>query len=102
MTPARVRVRLQPRAARDEIVGVRDGALMVRVSAPPVQGRANEALCRLIAARAGVAKSRVSVARGAGSRDKLVSVEGVDAAKLERVLGLAEHGRLRASNEMPG
>jgi uncharacterized protein len=59
----------------------------VRVNAPPVDGRANDALCRLIAARAGVAASRVSVVRGAKARDKVVRVEGVDAAALrERLL----------------
>jgi uncharacterized protein YggU (UPF0235/DUF167 family) len=54
----------------------------VRVTAPPVDGRANDALCRLIAARAGVAPSRVSVVRGAKARDKVVRIEGVDPAAL--------------------
>jgi uncharacterized protein (TIGR00251 family) len=77
---ALVRVRLQPRAGRDEIVGERSGSLLVRVSAPPVQGRANEALCRLIAKAAGVPSGRASVVRGASARDKLVRLEGVAAA----------------------
>jgi uncharacterized protein (TIGR00251 family) len=76
---ALVRVRLQPRARRDEIVGERAGALLVRVSAPPVDGRANEALCRLIARAAGVAPGRASVVRGASARDKLVRLSGVGA-----------------------
>ena len=81
-------VRLQPRASRDEIVGVRDGALVVRVTAPPVGGAANVALCRLIAKRAGVAPSRVSVIRGERSRDKQVHVEGTDhAALLDELAG---------------
>jgi uncharacterized protein (TIGR00251 family) len=79
-------VRLQPRASRDEIVGVRDGALVVRVSAPPVGGAANAALCRLLAKRAGVAPSRVSVVRGARGRDKQVRVEGADHEALLRDL----------------
>lgn len=54
----------------------------MRVTAPPVDGRANEALCRLIAARAGVAPSRVGLVRGAKAREKVVRVEGVDAAAL--------------------
>ena len=59
----------------------------MRVTAPPVDGRANDALCRLIAARAGVAPSRVSVVRGAKTREKLVRVQGVDPAALrERLL----------------
>jgi uncharacterized protein len=58
----------------------------VRVNAPPVEGRANVALCRLIAARAGIAPSRVSVVRGAKARDKVVRVEGVDGAALRELL----------------
>jgi uncharacterized protein YggU (UPF0235/DUF167 family) len=81
-------VRLQPRARRTELAGERDGALLARVSAPPVDGRANVALCRLIAGAAGVAPSKVSVVRGHGSRDKVVRVEGVEPTALRAALGL--------------
>jgi uncharacterized protein len=83
-----VRVRLQPRASRDEIAGAREGALLVRLTAPPVEGRANQALCRLLARRLRVAPSRVAVVRGAKSRDKVVRVEGVSSAEVARALGL--------------
>jgi uncharacterized protein (TIGR00251 family) len=76
-TEARIEVRLQPRASRDEVLGMRDGVLHARVSAPPVEGQANRALCRLIAARAGVAPSRVEIVRGERGRSKLVRVEGI-------------------------
>lgn len=62
---------------------------MIRVTAPPVGGKANDALCRLIAKAAGVAPSRVSVVHGHTSRDKRVRVEGVDEAALRAALGLA-------------
>jgi uncharacterized protein len=84
---AQIEVRLRPRGSSDELIGVRDGVLQARVTAPPVDGKANRALCRLIAKRLGVAPSRVSVVRGERSRDKLVRVEGVAAATLERALG---------------
>lgn len=83
---ALIDVRLQPRGARDELLGMRDGVLRAKVSAPPVEGRANQALCRLIAKRIGVPPSRVSVVRGEKSRDKVVRVEGVDASGLGRAL----------------
>jgi uncharacterized protein len=83
---AQIRVRLRPRGGRDELVGMRDGVLQARVSAPPVDGRANEALCRLIAKSAGVAPSKVSVVRGEKSRDKVVRVESFDDATLRRAL----------------
>jgi hypothetical protein len=81
-------VRLQPRASRNEIVGPRGGRLLVRVTAPPVGGRANKALCELIAKRAGVARGQVSIVRGERSRDKVVSVEGADARTLRTALGI--------------
>ena len=87
MSEARIAVRLAPRAARDELAGVRDGVLHVRVTAPPVDGQANRALCRLIARRAGVAPSRVEVVRGARGRDKLVRVDGIELAELLAALG---------------
>ncbi len=85
---AELTVRLQPRARANEILGERDGALVVRVTAPPLEGRANEALCALIAKRAGVGKRSVSVVRGASSRDKVVRVDGVEPAALRRALGI--------------
>lgn len=66
---------------------MRDGVLQAKVTAPPVDGKANRALCKLIAKRVGVAPSRVSVVRGKKSRDKVVRVEGVDDAGLRVALG---------------
>ena len=84
---AEIRVRLTPRAAREQIAAGDGGRYLVRVTAPPVDGRANDALCRLIASRAGVAPSRVTLVRGAKGREKVLSVEGIDAAILhERLL----------------
>lgn len=74
----RIRVRLTPRSARDEIAGWQDNVLRVRVSAPPAEGRANAALERLLADALNVPKSRVHVVGGRQSRDKTVAVEGID------------------------
>jgi len=79
---AEIAVRLRPRGHRDELIGVEDGVLQARVTAPPVDGKANKALCRLIAKRVGVAPSRVTLVRGAKSRHKLVRVEGLDPDQL--------------------
>jgi uncharacterized protein (TIGR00251 family) len=88
VSEATISVRTQPRAGRDEIVGVRDGVLVARVSAPALEGRANRAVCRLIARRVGVAPSRVTVVRGQRSRDKVVRIEGIERASLNTLLGL--------------
>ncbi len=86
MSSAQIAVRLTPRAHREEIVGLRDGVLQARVTAPPLDGRANRALCRLIARQLAIAPSRVAVVQGHGARQKLVRVEGVDARTLQRAL----------------
>lgn len=83
---AQIEVRLQPRGSKDELVGMRDGVLRAKVTAPPVDGRANKALCKLIAKRVGVAPSRVGVVRGEKSREKVVRVEGVGKAEVETAL----------------
>jgi uncharacterized protein len=71
-------------------VGERGGAVLIRVTAPPVDGRANDALCRLIAKAAGVAPSRVRVVRGHTARDKVLEVEGIEPDALRAALGLTD------------
>ncbi len=82
-----VSVRVQASAGRNEFVGSREGVPLVRVAAPALDGRANRALCRLLAKRLGVARSSVTIVRGERSRDKLIQVEGVDQATLDAALG---------------
>ncbi len=72
-------VRVQPRASRDEIAGLHGGALKVRLTAPPVEDRANEALRRLLASRLKVPISAVRIAAGERSRTKRVEVRGTSA-----------------------
>jgi uncharacterized protein (TIGR00251 family) len=84
---AKVSVRVQASAGRNEVRRDPEGVLRVRVAAPALDGRANRALCRLLAKRLGVARSSVTIVRGQRSRDKLVQVEGVDQATLDAALG---------------
>ncbi len=65
---------------------MRDGVLVARVSAPALDGRANRALCKLLARHLRVAPSRVTIVRGLRARDKLVEVDGVDQATLDAEL----------------
>jgi uncharacterized protein (TIGR00251 family) len=83
-------VRVQARARRDEIAGERAGSLLVRVTAPPVEGKANAAVCRLLAERLRLAPGRIAVVRGASSRDKLIEIDGIEAGELRRLLGLGD------------
>jgi uncharacterized protein (TIGR00251 family) len=82
-------VRLTPRARANEVVGERGGVLLVRVTAPPVDGRANVALCRLIAKRARVGVRSVTIVRGESAREKLVRVEGIALTELRLALGVS-------------
>jgi uncharacterized protein (TIGR00251 family) len=81
-------IRLQPRAKRNAIVDERDGVLRVSVAAAPVDGQANAALCKLVAKRVGVPRTRVTIVRGERSRDKLVRVQGMALAEVRGALGL--------------
>jgi uncharacterized protein len=83
---ARIRVRVSPRAERSEITAYREGVLLVRLPSPPVEGRANEELCRLLARRLRVGRRSLEVVRGARSRDKVLRVSGIEAETLERTL----------------
>jgi uncharacterized protein len=79
-------VRLQPRASRDEIVGLLDGALRIRLHAPPVDGAANEALVAFLADRLSVPRRAVRIVTGASSRMKTIEVAGVTAADVEQLV----------------
>jgi len=79
-------VRVKPRAARDAILGWRDGALRVRVTAAPREGEANLALTRLLARALGVAPATVAVVHGGRTRDKRVRITGLSEAEVRRRL----------------
>jgi uncharacterized protein len=83
---AQISIRLQPRAKRAEVVGERGDVIVVRVTAPPVDGKANDALCQLIARSVRVSATRVTVVRGQTSREKVVRVEGVTQEALRSAL----------------
>lgn len=83
----RFEVRVQPRASRNEIVGEFNGAVKVRLSAPPVAGVANEALVEFLARALGVARRNVRIVSGTSSRNKTVEVAGADAAAVEGLIG---------------
>jgi uncharacterized protein (TIGR00251 family) len=82
---AELRVRVTPRSRANRVGPVREGVLQITVSAAPVDGAANRAVCRLIAERLGVPKSRVLVVRGETSRHKTVRVRGVGADTLKQL-----------------
>jgi uncharacterized protein len=81
-------VRVQPRASKDEITGVMNGALKIRLQAPAVEDRANEALVELLAHLLKTPKSAVRILSGDRGRTKRVEIRGVTK---QQVLGLLAH-----------
>jgi uncharacterized protein (TIGR00251 family) len=79
-------VRVAPRASRSEISGEHDGALRVRIAAPPVEGAANRELIKVIARAFKVPQSAVEIIAGTNSKSKTVRVHGVDVLTLERLI----------------
>jgi len=83
-----IRVRVQPKASREEIGEEVEGRLRVRVAAPPVEGAANEAVIRILAKALRVGKSTIELLRGERSREKDFLICGLSAADVQRGLGL--------------
>lgn len=84
---ADLRVRVTTRAKRNEIAGWRDGVLQVRVAAPPVEGKANASVLKLLAKRLRLPRSSLIVVQGKTSRDKVIRIEQLNEEELERALG---------------
>ncbi len=82
-------VRVVPRASKTAVVGEHDGALKVRVAAPPVEGAANEELTRFLAKCLGLPARSVEIVGGHASKTKVIKVAG---AKAEDLLRLAAGG----------
>jgi len=81
-----VEIRLHPRGGRDAVIGERDGAVLIRISAPPVDGKANAALIAFVAKRLGVTKSSVTIVRGEAARNKVIRVDGREADDVRSAL----------------
>jgi hypothetical protein len=79
MGGAALPVKVVPRASKNEIVGIGpDGSLKLRVTAPPVEGAANEAVIQLLADALGIPKSNIEIVAGLSNTSKLVSILGID------------------------
>jgi uncharacterized protein (TIGR00251 family) len=87
-TGVRMDIRVMPRSARTAIEGVRDGRLVVRVTAPPVDDAANEAVVAAIAALLDLPGRAVRIVSGATARNKTVEVAGLDAETLRRRIAI--------------
>lgn len=84
--PVLLRVRVLPRSRANRILGWQDGRLRISLTAPPVEGAANEALLRFLAEVLGVKRRELSLVSGQSGREKTVAVEGLSPQLLEERL----------------
>lgn len=90
-------IRVIPRASRSEIVGIKEDALKLRITAPPVDGKANEECLRVIADFFGVKRRQVSIVGGQTARNKTISIAGATREAITDKLGAVEP----ANNRQP-
>jgi len=81
---------VQPRASRNEIAGLHGAELRIRITAPPVDGAANEALIQFLARALGLLRSDLTLLTGEGSRSKVVSARGITPAEAAHRLGVGK------------
>lgn len=94
----RLAVRVQPRSSRNRVVGTHGEAVKVQVTAPPVEGAANEAVVAVVAEWLGVARRAVAIVQGLSGRDKVVEVTAADPLGL----GARVDAALRGLVDKPG
>ena len=85
---ATVSVRVVPRSSKEGVAGFEGGVVRIRLNAPPVEGKANDALLRFIAKAVGVPRNRITLVTGERGRSKIVRVSGVTREALLAALGL--------------
>jgi uncharacterized protein (TIGR00251 family) len=82
-----IKIRVQPRASRTEIVGEHAGAIKLRVAAPPVDGKANEECRRFLAKLLKVGATSIEIISGDSSRDKVIRISNISARRVLEALG---------------
>ena len=85
-TSATLSLRIQPRASKNEAIEQENGGIKIRLTAPPVDGAANEALVKFLADKLGKAKSQVEIVSGHTGRDKIVRIEDIAESDVRRLL----------------
>ncbi len=85
---AQFALRVQPRASRNAIAGVMGDAVKLAITAPPVDGKANQAVVEYLAELFGVAKSSIAIVSGETGRNKRIAVRGLSAEQVRKAMGL--------------
>jgi uncharacterized protein (TIGR00251 family) len=88
MTDVVVDVRVIPRAKKTQLAGVREGAVLIRLAAPPVEGAANDALIEFLATTLDIPQRQIKIVSGEHTRHKRVSIAGASADAVRSRLGV--------------
>jgi len=86
---AKISLLVHPNAARNEVVGFSDGVLLVKISAPPVKGKANRELIAFLSQKLAVGKGTLTIVKGHTSRNKLIAIDGLGQEEIIRRLLLS-------------
>ena len=87
---AKITIHVQPNSRQDRITGFRADVLYVRIAAPPVEGKANEALIKLLSKRLGLSKSHFNIDRGSTGRLKTITVGGINREQALKMLSQSD------------
>ncbi len=87
----RIEIKVQPRSSRNQISGVQDGVLKVKLTAPPVEGEANQALVNFFARLLKIPRKNIVLIRGETARNKLIEIRGLTKDELLRTLGVKDN-----------
>lgn len=82
-----ITIQVQPNARRNEVLGIKDGILHVKIAAPPVKGKANRELIELLSKLLGVSKGSINIERGITGRRKVIAIAGLDREQIVARLG---------------
>ena len=84
-----LKIKVQPKASHNQIVGIMDNALKIRLTAPPIDGKANLACLKFLAEALGVSRQQVELVSGQTGRQKLIRIAGLSPAQIQQALGLS-------------
>ena len=87
----RIEVKVQPRSSRNQISGEQEGALKVKLTAPPVEGEANQALVNFLARSLKLPRKNIILIRGETTRNKLIEIRGISKEQLLQTLGVQDN-----------
>ncbi len=82
----RLEIKVQPRSSKNQIAGEQEGALKVKLTAPPVDGEANQALINFLSSYFKIPKRNITLLKGETSRHKLVEIQGIDKTTLTKLV----------------